>query len=196
MQKLQVKVRNKDGSTRLKTVTVIRLWSQSDGKQLFLHSNGTYGYKDGSPVISAREFDIISDPHQRERAMDWWDRTGERISREFYEKREEEEIARQETDVPVVEGDFSSVDVIQYIRRPLKTRSRAAYGDPSTWYEWFDARPDWWGFARVIEIQGYRYEIVEPGQNADGDPDDSGRTTADGSEPDDGLKDDLKTDPA
>lgn len=164
MQKLQVKVKNKDGSTGLKTVTVIRSWAESDGRQLFLHLSGVYGYKDEAPVISANEFILISDPHQKARAQDWWDREGKDISNVFYERKEKEDAERQDAEVPAVEGDFSSLDVIQYIRRPIAQRSRAAYTNPGTWYEWFEGRPDWWGYARVIEIRGYRYEIVEPEQ--------------------------------
>lgn len=164
MQQLQVKVRNKDGSSGLKTVTIVRAWTETGGKQLFLHQNGTYGYKDGSPVMGVKDFDLIGDAHQKAAALDWWDRKGEKLSNEFYERKAEEDAHRQEQEKPVIEGDFSDLDVIQYIRRPIEKRTRAAYSDPCTWLEWFDGRPDWWGFARVIEIRGYRYEVVDPGR--------------------------------
>ena len=167
MQNLQVKVRNKDGSSGLKTVTIVRAWTETNGGQLFLHQNGTYGYKDGSPVVSKQDFNLISDPHQKAAALDWWDRKGERLSNEFYERKAEEDAHRQEQEKPVIEGDFSDLDVIQYIRRPIEKRTRAAYSDPCTWLEWFDGRPDWWGFARVIEIRGYRYEVVDPDHKPD-----------------------------
>ena len=64
-QKLVVKTKNKDGSENIKHVTVLRSWQDSDGAQVFLHSNGVYGYKGGEPVRSAVELSIISAVHHR-----------------------------------------------------------------------------------------------------------------------------------
>ena len=36
-----------------------------DGRQIYLHMDGVYGYKDGSPIQKKEELDMIGDPIQR-----------------------------------------------------------------------------------------------------------------------------------
>jgi len=83
-----IKVTNPDGTTGQKEINVIRSWQESDGRQIFLHTNGVYGYKDESPVLKKEDLNIISDPTQHRLALNWWDRTGKEMSAGFYDARE------------------------------------------------------------------------------------------------------------
>lgn len=160
-QKLFIKTTGIDGKTHLKAVYVIRSWQESGGAQIYLHADGTYGYKDGSPIRTIRELDIMGDPHQRKIAESWWERTGERLSKKFYAA-QDQEIAKKQAEVQAVEGDVSDLDTVQYRRRSIADRRKLAWCAPHTWYGWFPARPDWWGFASIIEIGTFRYQFVEP----------------------------------
>ena len=161
-QKLFIKVTKPDGTTGQKEINVIRSWQESDGRQIFLHTNGVYGYKDESPVQGKQEFDIIGDPTQHRLACNWWDRIGEQMSKGFYEVRKAEIERRQLEGVPVVEGDSSNLDAMVYIRRPVKDKRKKAFSEPSTWPEFgFTVRPDWWGIAGMIELGAYHYEREE-----------------------------------
>jgi hypothetical protein len=56
-----------------------------------------------------------------------------------------------------------------YMRRPVKDKRKKAFSEPSTWPEFgFTHRPDWWGFAGVIELGIYRYEKVELEEDEEG----------------------------
>ncbi|MBU2549028.1 MAG: hypothetical protein KKB20_11480 [Proteobacteria bacterium] len=160
-QKLNVKVRGPNGESITREVVVIRIWQESSGRQIFLHANGVYGYKDGSPVQRVDELSIISDSIQRKAALAWWERKGRNLSAEHYARVREEIEALQRLGLPEPEdGDVSALDTVLYRRRLVKDRRKAAFSEPSTWFEWFDHRPDWWGFASVIEIGEMRYELV------------------------------------
>jgi hypothetical protein len=182
-QKLFVKTTDEEGKSGLKEVHVIRSWQESSGLQLYLHKNGIYGYKDESPVMNVREFDIIGDPIQKKAALAWWNRIGKKVSAEFYKKRDEK-IEKGLGDIPIIEGDDSNLDAAQYARRLISDRSKNAWSDSSTWFDWFDSRPDWWGYAGIIEIGNYRYKKMdlenesitnidenEPGEDNEPDPD-------------------------
>jgi len=180
MQTLYIKIKDGQGRVRNRVVKVIRAWTEGGGKQLFLHADGTYGYKDGAPALNEAELDIISSPAQRKLAQLWWNRVGARKSADYYRKQEQDLQERQSQGVlESVSGDSSDLDMILYIRRPVTTRARDAFSDPSTWYEWFETRPEWWGFANVIEISGYRYEVVEVKEEVEG-----GRLKTEGEEED------------
>jgi hypothetical protein len=160
-QKLFVKTTDEEGKSGLKEVHIIRSWQESSGLQLYLHKNGIYGYKDESPVMKVREFDIIGDPIQKKAALAWWNRAGKKLSEEFYKKRDEE-IEKGLGYMPVIEGDDSNLDAAQYIRRLISDRSKKAWSEPSTWFDWFkEGRPEWWGSANLIEIGHYRYKKMD-----------------------------------
>jgi len=159
-QTLYVKDRNEQGKEYLRPVKIIRAWQDADGRQVFLHASGVYGYKDGSPVRGPEEFNIITAPIQKKLAMNWWNQIGERMSREHYEAKAQDEQERlSQGMVEPVEGDNSELDMVLYRRRPIK--GKRVFDDPKTWYGYFKERPDWWGHAGVIEIAGYRYEKTE-----------------------------------
>lgn len=162
-QKLYVKVIGPDGKATLKEVNVIRAWQESDGRQIYLHTNGVYGYKDGAPVKGSDEFSIIGDPTQHKMAMMWWNKVGKDMSGGYYARVAAEIEKRQMIGIPdVVAGDSSDLDAAMYMRRPIKDKRRKAFSEPSTWPELeFTQRPDWWGYAGVIELGIYRYEKVE-----------------------------------
>lgn len=162
-QKLFVKMKKPDGTATTKAVYVLRSWQESDGRQIYLHANGVYGYKDGSPVMGRDEFDIIGSPNQRKLALAWWDRVGQKLSAAHCQAIEEAEEARQLEGLPAVEGESSDLDAMMYARRATKGKGkkREAWSDPATWPEYgFRSRPDWWGFAEQISIAGHEYEIV------------------------------------
>ena len=161
-QTLFVKVDDGEGGSKLKEIHVLRSWQESDGRQLFLHTNGIYGYKDESPVRTRAELDIIIDPTQKKMANVWWDRVGKDMSAGFYQEREAEIEERQMKGLNVVvKGESSDLDSITYIRRPIKDKRKKAFSEPSTWPEFdLDFRPDWWGKASVIELGVYRYEQI------------------------------------
>jgi len=170
-QKLFIKVTNPDGTTGQKEINVIRSWQESDGRQIFLHTNGVYGYKDESPVLKKEDLNIISDPTQHRLALNWWDRTGKEMSAGFYDAREKEIERRQLEGVPVpVDGDVSNLDAMVYIRRPVKDKRKKAFSEASTWPEFgFKVRPEWWGNAGMIELGAYHYEKEEAEEPEDTD---------------------------
>lgn len=146
------------GDKGLREMKVIRSWQDSQGAQIYLHASGVYGYKDGSPVMDEKEFDIIGDATQKKLALKWWKNKGRKLSREFYEAREQEMEQRQEAEIPTIEGDVSDLDAALYRRRKGKT---GKWSDAATWYEFFKARPDWWGYAENITIAGHTYELLD-----------------------------------
>lgn len=161
-------VKTPGGGTR--PVRILRSWSDASGLQLFLHGNGTYGYINEAPVRKENEFDIIGDPRQRMLALAWWNRTGRKLSEAHYAEIEE---SLQETT-----GDFrtepaqqeSDLDGILYIRRATgKKKKGGAVTAPHSWMEWFPKRPDWWGQAKRVDFPDYAYEMVEPGEVAETD---------------------------
>jgi hypothetical protein len=60
-QKLFVK--QPAGGTR--AVTIIRIFKESSGREVYHHSNGRYAYKDGSPLKNGNELAVIGDRTQR-----------------------------------------------------------------------------------------------------------------------------------
>jgi len=173
MQKLFVKEVGKDGKVGLRAVHIIRSWQESDGNQIYLHHNGIYGYKDGSPVKDKEEFEIISDANQKKLAEAWWDRTGKQISEKYYADRRKAQEARQDG-LEAVMGSVSDLDAAQYIRRLLTDRKKDAWSEPMSWFECSpDGRPDWWGKASIIEIGNYRYKKLEAESVLPGDEEDT-----------------------
>lgn len=151
----------KDPQTgKLKTVVILRSWIDASGRQVFLHGDGHYGYKDGAPLKSRGELDIIGDPRQREPALAWWDRGGEEASRQYYEnlqQRMRESVGDFRPELP----DETALDAVTYVRRP-RGKKRGAVSSPRTWMEWFPKRPDWWGQAQRVDFLDYTYEMTSP----------------------------------
>lgn len=152
-------VKNPDGGQR--AVQIVRSWGTSGGTSVYLHANGRYAYKDGTPLKSASELDILPFV-QREAAIAWWKRIGEAESVAYYAGK-----LQQARDAA---GDFQTtvkntdeLDAVNYIRRKTGTKKTAATA-PHTWMEWFKSRPDWWGQARTIAFMDYAYEMVAPAE--------------------------------
>jgi len=171
-QKLFVKAMDEEGKTFMKEVHIIRSWQESSGAQIYLHMSGVYGYKDGSPVRDIKEFNIIGDPIQKKAALAWWNRTGKKMADEYYKEQEAIIEERLKRELPKSEGDDSNLDTVQYTRRLLTDRRKNAWSEPSTWFEWFDSRPDWWGHAGLIEIGNHRYKQIDVTEE-EFDPDDT-----------------------
>jgi hypothetical protein len=149
-------VKNPDGGQR--AVQIVRSWGTSGGTSVFLHTNGRYAYKDGTPLKSDNELEILP-LVQREAAIAWWKRTGAAESAAYYEGRLQK--AREAA------GDFQpeikntdELDAVLYIRRKVGAKKTAAATAPRTWMEWFQSRPDWWGQAHMISFLDYAYEMV------------------------------------
>lgn len=159
-QKLFIKTTDEEGRSSLRPVTVIRSWQVASGAQIFLHTSGIYGYKDESPIKSRDELEIIGDARQRQIAEAWWDRTGRDYSEKYYRRLEAELAARQDADI-FPHDDAGTFDAVQYVRRPIADRRKNAWSEPTTWFEWFKSRPEWWGMAGLIEIGNHRYKRVE-----------------------------------
>ena len=168
MQTLMVKMRDAKGASKMKEIHVIRSWSESSGAQLFLHSNGVYGYKDESPVKNISEFSIIGGSAQKNRAETWWARGGKTLSEKFYAALERDWAELQKDIIMPTEGDNSDLDGVLYRRRLVKDRRRIAWSPPATWFEWFSTRPEWWGVAGMIELGDFRFERAEPGDVEEG----------------------------
>lgn len=151
-----------------KAVHIIRTWLDASGKSVYLHADGHYGYKDGSPLKARSELDLIGDKTQRALAQAWWDRFGQKQSESYYAALEATnlEAAGDFREVPV---DTSELDAILYIRRPVG-RKKGAVSSPHSWMEWFSKRPDWWGQAKKIDFADYVYEISEIQPDTDETP--------------------------
>lgn len=158
MQTLNVKVRGSDGTETTKKVTIIRSWQDASGKQVYLHSGGLYGFKDGSPVRFPADLDVISDPIQHQVAMNWWDRRGKALSGNYYQA-VEKRLRKLAGDFQPDEGGADSEkDRIHYIRKSLNPKSKAKK-QSFAWLELFPARPDWWGQANMIILGDWVYEM-------------------------------------
>jgi hypothetical protein len=159
-------VKNQDGGQR--PVKIIRSWGTSGGTSVYLHANGRYAYKDGKPLRSVNELDILPQV-QREAAMAWWKRTGEAEAAAYYSTQLEK--AREAA------GDFQTeikntdeLDAVLYARRKSGGTKKTATTAPHTWMEWFKTRPDWWGQARSIAFLDYAYEMAVPAEAPSEEP--------------------------
>ena len=162
MQKMYVKVTDLDGTSRTREVFIIRHWGDVDGRHIALHTDGVYGYKDHSPIQHEQELDIITDPLHRRAATFWWESVGKELSSEHYANLQTERERLLKEGLPeVVDGSVSELDAAVYVRQPEGTKGKKDLSKPGTWPEWFDYRPDWWGYASAITIQGYIYALVQ-----------------------------------
>lgn len=142
-----------------KPVQILRTWLDASGKSVYLHANGRYAYKDGAPLKSSAELDLISDRGQRTLAKAWWERFGGKESAEYYAALDAKQLEAagdfQESAV-----DISDLDAILYVRRPTG-KKKGAITSPHAWMEWFTKRPDWWGQAKKIDFPDYAYEMQD-----------------------------------
>ena len=160
MQTLHIKKKGtKIGETA--TVKIIRSWQDAAGPHIFLHHNGTYADATGAPLKSERDFDILP-PNHRAVALKWWERTGKRISEDYYAEQAQQEAQRAGDfqEALAVEEANSILDAVLYVRKPAKG---GAVTKPQSWMEFgFVNRPDWWGQAKKINFTDYSYHILEP----------------------------------
>ncbi|MFW5930452.1 MAG: hypothetical protein ACOCQI_01760 [Desulfosalsimonas sp.] len=161
MQVLQLKKRDEEGVERTVGVKVLRSWQDGSGRQLYLHSNGVYGYKDGTPVRTKGELDIIGSSVQREMAKQWWEASGRELSRKFYEEQKQKERERMADFRVPDSGSQTEYDQAMYKRKPVGSKKKEDWSEPFAWMEMFDKRPDWWGQAEKITLQGYQYAKVK-----------------------------------
>lgn len=161
-QRLRNKVKDEQGNERIVISEVIRSWQDGSGAQVYLHTNGTHGYKDGSPVKRDLELSIIPDGPQRKIAQSWWDRVGKEKSEAFYSAQADKLKLLAGDFAPGAEGSDSEKDIVLYYKLPSgqdgkENIEKKAY----SWMELFPRRPDWWGSAGTISFDDFVYEMVE-----------------------------------
>lgn len=157
MQILHVTKRKPDGGASAATVRIIRAFSANAGATVYLHHDGTYGYKDGSPVRSRAELDIIPAGPQRDAAHAWWDHIGEAAAAEYAQRRLAAEKRRLEQSLPAAVPD-SARDTVMYHRFRAVDDDK---GPPRAWMAYAEHRPEWWGAAELIQIGGWIYERAD-----------------------------------
>jgi hypothetical protein len=146
----------KDGKETTKKVTIIRCYQDAGGGEVYVHANGTYGYRDGSPIRTEAELDIIGNSRHKKVAVEWFRRNKKNID-DYYAKLAEKEAESL--------GDFnpsgrpeSELDLVQYHRFETgKKPKKLADAGSHTWMELFKARPDWWGLSSEIVFPDWTY---------------------------------------
>lgn len=159
MQRLEVNVKDPvTGKEKIKEVWVYRSWQTATGAQIYLHKDGTYGYKDGSPVIHERELsEVIPPGPHRDLAMRWWVATGKALSEAFYTAKTERDRQMALSHLGTVRD--HAVDQILYA---LREKGQKKWAAPVAWHGLFPERPAWWGVAEDITINGQQYKMHEP----------------------------------
>ncbi|HPD57817.1 MAG: hypothetical protein BWY37_02156 [Firmicutes bacterium ADurb.Bin262] len=169
MQKILVK--QPTGAT--KQLIVHRTYQDISGKQIFLHADGSYGYKDGAPVREASELNILPEAH-RQIAMNWWQRIGEKKSRAYYRQIDEmnKRRAGDYQEALAAQDNNTILDSMLYGRKSsLATGKKGAVSAPKSWMEWgFKKRPEWWGQAKEINFPDATY-VMQPNAPAPEDAD-------------------------
>jgi len=143
----------------IKKVRIIRSFGDIGGKQVYYHTDGRYAWKDGSPLKSASDLDIVPQGIHHDHAMSWWTSAGEEEARRFYASKAAAAAAAVgdfREDVP----DSSTLDAVLYTRRGTDKKN-SALSAPRSWPEWFAKRPDWWGQAEKISFPDYTYETAK-----------------------------------
>lgn len=170
MQILQVKTKGADGIEVKKNVRIVRTWGDISGHAVYLHSDGTYGFKDGAPVTSFEDIKkVIHDPIQLKVAKNWWDRVGEKQSQAYYDALEKRRMRLAGDFSEVGAEDASDKDMILYRRIPADAEDPDDFKTPNTWMEMgFSKRPDWWGQAQVVQFDDFVYIRHDDEAESDG----------------------------
>lgn len=169
MQTLQIKTKDPDGNEIKKKVVVLRSWGNVSGHQLFLHADGTYGFKDGAPARNEQDIKrVISDKIQLGLALSWWERVGRQQSEVFYtamEKRQRQLAGDHSQTSATADSDK---DMILYAKVPTISGNAENIPTPQTWMELgFSRRPDWWGQARIVSFADWTYLRHDVDTNTD-----------------------------
>jgi hypothetical protein len=147
-----------------KKIFVVRSWSDSSGAAIYLHGNGIYGYKDGSPIRKPEEFNIIGNDLQRDQALGWWERKGKKFSEEYWSKKKEaERTALLSSSPDAVNVGMNTLDAALYARRPAAKRANSLFSEPMHWWEFgWTLRPPWWGYLVKAEDANWYYRLANP----------------------------------
>jgi len=160
LQKMIVK--KADGNTEIRIVH--RCYQDITGRQIFLHADGSYGYKDGSPVKDAAEFNLLPEA-QRQIALSWWQRVGEKKSQVYYSQLAEQnkKLAGDFQETLAAQENNTRLDSVLYGRKAIVAGGKyGAIETPKSWMEHgFSHRPDWWGQARIINFANCQYVMQE-----------------------------------
>lgn len=149
MQKLLIQTKAPDGRDALTPVHVVRSWHTASGVELYLHSSGVYGYRDGSPVESEEKLRDTVDHGHLAAALAWWASTGKALAARHY--------TNTATPAPI------SPKPVLYWRYPAGKRPRNLPAPLGHLEAGFPVKPDWWGAADSITLSGDTYEIVPDG---------------------------------
>ena len=158
MQKLNINIKNADGTEGMKTVEVVRSFLDASLGEIFLFPTGVYGYKDGAPILTEKDLDIIGPPGTPHRmlAQRWWETRGKQQSAAYYQAMEANRAAMLDDFQEDPSMSDSELDTILYQRRKGKGSAISA---PLSWQECgFTSRPDWWGQAANIAFKDVSYE--------------------------------------
>lgn len=158
MQRLKVKTKDDQGREAVKYVTVIRTWTDADGMQIHLHTDGVYGYKDGSPVRTKEELENIPQEDHRDMALAWWNNGGKKRSAEHYRALREKQKARISDYSPTPAQAASDLDQTMYHRYPAAGGKPKELPPAQPWMQFFAKRPDWWGQAAGVSFDEWTYE--------------------------------------
>lgn len=168
-QTMFVKVKTAAGEEAMREVKILRTFSHATKGQIFQHTNGVFGYKDGAPVRTEEELDIITHPLHRKAAQLWWERIGRKMSEKYYAAQLERERARLGDYQPTDGADNTEMDAKLYYRQPVNSAAEEDVEGPFSWMDIFSKRPDWWGQARAIQFMDYQYVLEEAFEQFFGD---------------------------
>lgn len=147
------------GEKQTRAVSVIRSWQAADGSTIMLFSNGSYGYRNGEPVRSAEEFEIIVTPVQIKAALAWWARAGKELSEAYYAAKARREAELAGDFQSMIDSGESDLDAALYTR--ISVIDPGQVSGPFSWMDLFQRRPDWWGQAMQIRFGDYEYQRAE-----------------------------------
>jgi len=147
MQTLQITQPDPEtGDEKVVKRKVVRSWHTADGREVYLHADGTYGQKNGLPVMSASDLDVIDDARQLRAAQAWWESAGKRRAAAVYDSAAAD---------PARDNDEYVLYFTYAGKRPKDPGPGISFREAG-----FPVRPSWWGPAAMIDLGGTVYERV------------------------------------
>lgn len=166
-QILTVITKKPDGTEVSVKKKVLRSWQDAGGQQIYLHADGTYGYKSGAPALNKEAFDILPELH-RKAAMSWWHRKGQAASAEYYQRQLAADAKRAQLQIDDPDAPDTEKEAVLYYTQPANDAQAPLAG--LAYIERFgERRPDWWGQAQEIVLGDERF-IMADDVDAPADP--------------------------
>lgn len=155
-----------DGTEVSVKMKVLRSWQDAGGQQIWLHADGTYGYKNGAPALNVEAFDILPELH-RKAALSWWHRKGKAASAAYYQRQLAADAKRAQLQIDDPDAPDTEKEAVLYYTQPADDAGAPLTG-PFAYIERFgDRRPDWWGRAQEIVLGDERFIIAADGEALD-----------------------------